>query len=91
MKKYYWMMGVYLACVFIGAEIYAFVYDVEPSTHLLDRYFEEMSDRDEVITFNEWAERQDRKYEVAMDWFADGCDCALNPWYSAEWHNERNE
>lgn len=90
MKKYYWMMGVYLACVFIGAELYPFVYDVEPSTHYLDQYFKDMSEEDDTITLCEWMQRQDQKVEIALDWFADECDCALNPWYSPKWHNERD-
>lgn len=82
MKKYYWMMGVYLACVFAGAEIYAFVYDIEPSSHILDEYFQDMSEEDNTITICEWMERKDLKREIAFDWFADECDCALNPWYN---------
>lgn len=90
MKKYYIMIGAYLACVFIGAEIYAFVYDVEPSSHVIDEYFREMSEEDRAITLCEWMERQDRKVEIGWDWLVDGFDCALNPWYSPQWHNERD-
>ena len=81
MKKYYWLVGVYLACVFASAEIYAFVYDVEPSTHCLDEYLQEMSESDTPVSLQEWMDLQDQKVERALDWFADGCDCALNPWH----------
>lgn len=89
MKKYYLMMGVYLACVFIGAEIYAFVYDVEPNTHFLDEYFKDMSEADNTITICQWLEQKDMAREQAFDWFSDECDCALNPWYTPDWPKEK--
>ena len=82
MRKYYWAVGVYLACVFISAEIYAFVYDVEPSTHCIDEYLQEVSDADKPISIDEWMQKQDEKFEAALDWVIDGCDCALNPWHT---------
>ena len=90
MRKYYWIVGVYLACVFISAEIYAFVFDVEPSSHCIDEYLQEMSEMDQPISLREWMDRQDEKWENALDWAADECDCALNPWYSPVWHAEKD-
>lgn len=75
-------MGVYFAFVFISAEIYSFVYDVEPSSHCVDEYLQEMSKSEKVISLNEWMDNQDIKRDAALDWLADEFDCALNPWYN---------
>lgn len=82
MKKYYWMVGIYLVWVFVAAEIYAFVYDVEVSDHIEREYIEYNSNTEDPISFQEWMDRQDERHEEFLDWFADGCDAALNPWYN---------
>lgn len=89
MKKYYWMMGVYLACVFVAGKVYAFVYDVEPNTHFIDDYFKDMSETDNTITICQWLEQKDMAREEAFEWFGDECDCALNPWYNPYGYGEK--
>ncbi len=81
MKKYYWMVGSYFLLIFLAAEIYSFVYDIEVTDHVVREYLEYNSTADDPISFKEWTDRQDEKREQLLDWLADECDASLNFWY----------
>lgn len=84
MKKYYILMVIYISLVFISAEIYSFVYDIEVNNHILKDYLDYNANSDDPLTLKEWMDTQDEREQEVLDWFADEFDCALNPWYSSD-------
>lgn len=93
MKKYYWLVGGYLALVFVAAEIHSFIFDLEP--RVLWHEYEVDQEKEPTLTIAEWIERQDRASERFLDWVADGTASAFDPWYqenpsAGTHHNEGN-
>jgi hypothetical protein len=94
LKTKHWI-GIFF--IFVGAlftigEIFAFVYDIEPSSHIIDEWLSETSLTENPPTFQEWMDRQDNKHELLLDIVGDECDNALNFWYSPQGygHNDRD-
>lgn len=82
--KYFWIIGVIYACVFFSYKIYAFVYDVEPSTHIINEYIDYTNTTNEPMSFADWQQHEDEKVDRFLDRCADEWNSCFDPnWESA--------
>ncbi len=92
MLKWWLIFGGYCACLFISAEIYSFVYDVEPNTHYINEYMDyhlKTENQDQTpLSLQEWMDRQDQKVNDFWYNLGDQCDAVLNPWYEPDWSTD---
>lgn len=85
--------AAFVAVVALSAEIYAYVYDIEANSHIVDHYIKDVSGSESSpISLQEWMDRQDAPIKEFWDWFGYECAASFDPNISpyGYGHNDRD-